>query len=1074
MLKKKPTYKELEEQIKELKSDDKLKKSEDRINMLLKASDDMITIHKTNGRYIYYNGPTRYAIALKDIVGKKPKDLFDQDTSKVLLDGFRKVVKTGESETIEVLLDWLGEKKWFSEYMYPIKNDTGKVVEIVKVCRDIDKRKIAELEIENQNKLKDKKATELVLSEKRLNEAQATAKIGSWELDLLTFNIYWSPEQYRIFEMENTPAEKLYKTYRNKINRSEKTELDRLVRLAIKTGNSYEFEHRILCNDGSTKYILGIGKPSFDANGKAVSINGTVQDITQSKTIKKELDHQNKKLDQLNNALNQAQKLSNIGSWQWNMTTDKAEWSDEMYNIYGVSKEHFYPSNENVTKTVVPQDLHKVEKGISALLIDKIFIPFEFRIKRPCGEIRTLYIMALEKNSQDSIFGVTKDITEQKHAEDKNRRIEEDFKELFDNAAISIWNEDFTLVYKHLDELRKLEISNIKIYLEQNPEIVFSLLSKVKVTNVNKATLKLFKAKNNQDFLNNIQLTFGDGAEKVFINLIEAIWNNEKTFTSEVNYKTLEGDEFAALFSIPIPQKEGNQKTVPISIQSIQNIKDAKLAKKESLKKLNEAQKLAHIGSWLYNLSTQNIEWSNETFHIWGFDPKKNPPELEELINLIHPEDQELFISAVSEAISLKKPYDLEHRICLQNGTQKTIRSVGQTILDENNKILRLAGTTQDITLKKLLEEEKYNTKLKLQNISNELIQAQKLAKVGSWLYNLSTQEKEWSEEMYHIWGFDITKPIPEFDTALSLIHTDDLELYKEAVNKAVNLGVPYDIEFRIILSNNEQKTVKSICQPVFDNNNKVTSLSGANQDITAQKLFEEAQSKHQRLKAIGEMSSSIAHDFNNSLQQMMGNLEVVKIQNELSTSSLDRLNTIGTIITDVASRVKALQKFGDTENINKNAKLFDLNILIEESLKESNPLWKNTLDSKFLKIDITTDFGNIPKINCNKGEIKSVIFNLIKNSIEAMPKGGVLNIKTGLNATGVFATFTDTGIGMDTETRLKVFQPFFSTKGFKLGRGLGMSGAYGIIKKHRGDIVVKSSKINKGTCIEIIFPRGV
>ncbi len=260
---------------------------------------------------------------------------------------------------------------------------------------------------------------------------------------------------------------------------------------------------------------------------------------------------------------------------------------------------------------------------------------------------------------------------------------------------------------------------------------------------------------------------------------------------------------------------------------------------------------------------------------------------------------------------------------------------------------------------------------------------------------------------------------------------------------------------------------------PVLSNTGEITEIVTIFIDITDQKLFEEAQVKHDRLKAIGEMSSSIAHDFNNALQEMMGNLEVVKLQKDLSKSSIERLNNIATIITDAAGRVSALQKFGDTENDDKNAKLIDFNKLIEENLIQSRPLWKDSMEKQGLRIKITTDFKEIPKIRCNRGELKSVIYNLIKNCIEAMPEGGDLIIKTGIKAERVFATFTDTGIGMDAEAKLKVFEPFFTTKGFQLGRGLGMSGAYSIIKKYGGDIGVKSSELDKGTTIEIAFPIG-
>lgn len=258
---------------------------------------------------------------------------------------------------------------------------------------------------------------------------------------------------------------------------------------------------------------------------------------------------------------------------------------------------------------------------------------------------------------------------------------------------------------------------------------------------------------------------------------------------------------------------------------------------------------------------------------------------------------------------------------------------------------------------------------------------------------------------------------------------------------------------------------------PVLNSAGDITEIVTVFIDITEQRVFEEAQTKHERLKAIGEMSASIAHDFNNSLQEMMGNLELVKIQKDLSKSSVERLKNIESIIGDVAGRVSALQKFGDTEQEDSNASPIDFNKLIEESIEQSRPLWKDAMEKKGLKITLKTDFGEIPKISCNSGELKSAVHNLIKNSIEAMPEGGSLSIKTGIKAEQVSATFTDTGVGMDEESKLKVFEPFYTTKGFALGRGLGMSGVYSIVKKHRGDISVKSSGINAGTTIQISFP---
>jgi PAS domain S-box-containing protein len=146
---KKPSYQDLENQILQLKLANKLL---DHHNLLLKASEDIITIHNPNGKYLYYNGPTCYEVSPEDIVGKMPHDLFNKKVSDGLMEAFNKVKNSGRSESIEVHLDWLGQKKWFSEYIYPFKNDDGEVVEIVKVCRDITSLRLLNKRRENKTK----------------------------------------------------------------------------------------------------------------------------------------------------------------------------------------------------------------------------------------------------------------------------------------------------------------------------------------------------------------------------------------------------------------------------------------------------------------------------------------------------------------------------------------------------------------------------------------------------------------------------------------------------------------------------------------------------------------------------------------------------------------------------------------------------------------------------------------------------------------------------------------------------------------------------------------------------------
>jgi signal transduction histidine kinase len=131
----------------------------------------------------------------------------------------------------------------------------------------------------------------------------------------------------------------------------------------------------------------------------------------------------------------------------------------------------------------------------------------------------------------------------------------------------------------------------------------------------------------------------------------------------------------------------------------------------------------------------------------------------------------------------------------------------------------------------------------------------------------------------------------------------------------------------------------------------------------------------------------------------------------------------------------------------------------------------KDTSERNGVSIKINTRLIPQTFISGNKFEINSVLLNTIKNCIEALPNGGAIDLVTEIKSDKIFLTITDSGIGMSDEIKSKIFQPFFTTKGFELGRGLGMSSAFSIIKEHSGIIYIKDSELGKGTTIEIILP---
>lgn len=246
--------------------------------------------------------------------------------------------------------------------------------------------------------------------------------------------------------------------------------------------------------------------------------------------------------------------------------------------------------------------------------------------------------------------------------------------------------------------------------------------------------------------------------------------------------------------------------------------------------------------------------------------------------------------------------------------------------------------------------------------------------------------------------------------------------------------------------------------------------ILGVSRDISERKQAEKAILESQRLGAIGEMSSAVAHDFNNSLQTIFGNLELALLNDAIPNQVRNYLEIIKTSASDAATRVQLLQRFGGKKHTLSTYSQINCNNLIDDVIIQSRPLWKGQSEKRGIEINVVTKYSDIPFIKGNEGELRAVMYNIIKNSIEAMPDGGVIAFATSSIDDDIEIRISDTGIGMEEETKKRIFQPFFTTKGFEIGRGLGMSGAYTIIQEHGGFINVNSEKF-KGTTIEIKLP---
>jgi PAS domain S-box-containing protein len=239
--------------------------------------------------------------------------------------------------------------------------------------------------------------------------------------------------------------------------------------------------------------------------------------------------------------------------------------------------------------------------------------------------------------------------------------------------------------------------------------------------------------------------------------------------------------------------------------------------------------------------------------------------------------------------------------------------------------------------------------------------------------------------------------------------------------------------------------------------------------DITEKKKMEEELFRTEKLSAIAEMASGVAHDFNNALAAILGNAQLL-LHTAQDEETKETLRTIAKVAQDSAHTVRRLQDF-TKKRVPQALSSVDVNAIIRDSIEITKPKWKDEAQSRGVPIEIVSTFEEIPPVSGNDSELRGVLTNMILNAIEAMPEGGKIDISTSKKRGGVMIQISDTGMGIAEEARKKIFEPFYTTKPFT-NTGLGLSMSYGIIKRFGGEIEVVSEP-GYGTTFTIILPAG-
>jgi PAS domain S-box-containing protein len=726
-------------------------------------------------------------------------------------------------------------------------------------------------------------------------------------------------------------------------------------------------------------------------------------------------------LAESNARLEEAQRITHVGCWESDLATDCLIWSDETYRIFGLRPQEGPMTVDALRELVHAEDrdfvFREAEETLRGARHD-----VEYRIVRPSGEVRIVNsTRAVRKDASGrpfQMFGTVQDITDRKRAEEalqqsqlylaEGQRLAHMGSWTFNATGFSYWSSELFQVHG-IDPRGK-------------PPTVEEYLALVHPED--HAFMKQGIAKMLDDHL-------AFDFTKRIVRL-----DGEIRWIRCVGVPVTQGGAFQGFVGTAMDVTEQERLTEELRL---------------SEHYLSEGQRLAHIGSWAFNPSGFFKYWSQELFKIYGLDPQKGAPTLEQYLATVHPQDRDFMAETIKRMRAERSGCDVKKRIVRPDGEQRYIRCVGIPVV-EGEVLKGFLGTAMDITEQELLTQE-------LERRQAHLTEAQKLTHTGSWAWRVPDRKMgmRLSEEWYRIYGFDPAEGAPTWEEYLERVHPEDRLKWKGITERAIVEKADYDQEFRILLPNGMLKWIHTVGHPVLSKAGDLEGFVGSSTDITERKSAEQEREKLRQLEAdlahtnrvstLGEMAASLAHEIKQPIAAAItsANSCIEWLAHEppnldRARAAATRIDKYGNRAAEIIDRIRSLYRKSPPQR-----ELVDVNGIIQEMLT----LLKGeaTRHSVAMRTDLSAE---LPKIMVDRVQLQQVFMNLMLNAIEAMEdSGGELTVKSELQDGQLQFSVSDTGVGLPMEKMDQIFSVFFTTK--PQGSGMGLAISRSIVESHGG-----------------------
>ena len=495
------------------------------------------------------------------------------------------------------------------------------------------------------------------------------------------------------------------------------------------------------------------------------------------------------------------------------------------------------------------------------------------------------------------------------------------------------------------------------------------------------------------------------------------------------------------------------------------------LGLKRSEAYLAQGQSLSHTGSFGWDIISGELFWSEEAYKIFEYDQTLKPT-IEWVLQRMHPDDRERVRQGLDRAIDEKTGFDIAHRLYMPDGRIKYINAIAR-ILEPSAVNLEYVGAIMDVTAAKQAE-------MKLRESEAYLAEAQRLSHTGSWAWTPATGENRyWSEECFHLLGFEPAEGMPPFETFVQRIHPDDRPIIAEELERATRERGEYEVNYRIIHPSGEIRDIHAVGHPVLGPSGELVEFVGTGIDVTERKQAEQERERLRQAQAdlahanrvttMGELAASVAHEVSQPIAASLTNAKTCLRWLAGDTPNLEEAREAAKRI--VRDQTRAGEIISGIRLLFKKAapqrELVDINEVIREMIALLRGETTRYLIS--LQTQLAAD---LPQVMGDRVQLQQVMMNLAMNGIDAMADADVTRelminsqrIKNGQ----LMVSVSDTGIGLPPERADQIFAAFFTTKPHGTGMGLRISRS--IVESHGGRLWA-AENVPRGASFHFTLP---